>query len=47
MVFMAINIIYCLDTDRIKDIMWNKSSVLLDQIEFRNRLNQFEFFIKV
>ena len=28
--------------DRIQDSLWNKSSVLLDKIYFRTRLNQFE-----
>ena len=27
-----------------KDIIWNKSSVWLDQIEFRTRLNHFVMF---
>ena len=26
-----------------KDSLWNKSSILLDYIEFRTRLNQFEY----
>ena len=30
--------------DRVQDILRNKSSVLLDYIEFSTRLNQFENF---
>ena len=32
----------CERGDRVQDSLWNKSSVWLDYIEFRTRLNQFE-----
>ena len=31
--------------DRIQDSLLNKSNVILDYIELRNRLNQFEMFV--
>ena len=33
----------CKKGDIVQDSMWNKSSVWLDYIEFRTRLNQLEF----
>ena len=33
-------------SDRINDGLYNKSSVWLEYIEFRNRLNQFEIFVE-
>ena len=32
--------------DRMQDSLYNKSSVLLDLIELRTRLNQFEIFVE-
>ena len=32
----------CKRGDRVQDSLWNKSSVWIDKIEFRTRLNQFE-----
>ena len=31
--------------DRIQDSLWNTISVLLDYIELRDQLNQFEMFV--
>ena len=39
--------ILLIQTDRMQDSLWNKSSVWLDQIELSTQLNQFEMFLSI